>query len=87
MGFGIEEVPLIKVLMDLRQVEHTSSIDMQVLTDLKRGLWPHRCISHSVLTDLGKVEHTFSIDMQGLADLKRGLWPHRCISHSGPNGP
>ena len=40
MGFGIEEVSLIKVLTDLRKLEHTSSIDMQVLTDLKRSLGP-----------------------------------------------
>ena len=47
MGFGIEKVSLIKVLTDLRKGEHTASIDIQVLTDLKRSLWPHRCISHS----------------------------------------
>ena len=69
MGFGREEVSLIKVLTDLGKVEHTSSIDMQVLADLKRGLWPHRCISHSVLMDLRQGEHTAAIDMQVLTDL------------------
>ena len=41
MGFSIKEVSFIKVLTDLRKGEHTASIDMQVLADLKRGLWPH----------------------------------------------
>ena len=72
--------------MDLRKVEHTSSIDMQVLADLKRSFGPTDVSLIKVLTDLRKGEHNGFYRHAGPnGPEERPLAPHRMQAKNLPN--